>query len=70
MQIYMTDQQEVIIMNEKGRFIINIVMTVGNLALIVLGLTNGATPITLTASGFSCGVFLSLTVFSWADIRY
>lgn len=61
--------KEVIIMNEKIRFIINLVMTVGNLALIVLGLTNGATPITLTASGFVCGVFLSLTVFSWADMK-
>lgn len=56
-------------MNKKSRFIINLVMTVGNLALIVLGLTNGATPITLTASGFSCGVFLSLMVFSWADMK-
>lgn len=56
-------------MNKKTRFVINLVMTVGNLALIVLGLTNGATPITLTASGFSCGVFLSLTVFSWADMK-
>ena len=56
-------------MNKKTRFVINLVMTVGNLALIVLGLTNGATPITLTASGFSCGVFLSLTVFSWADLQ-
>ena len=61
--------KEVIIMNEKIRFIINLVMTVGNLALIVLGLTNGATPITLTASGFTFGVFLSLTVFSWADMK-
>ena len=56
-------------MNKKTRFVINLVMTVGNLGLIVLGLTNGATPITLTASGFSCGVFLSLTVFSWADMK-
>ena len=56
-------------MNGKSRFIINLVMTVGNLGLIVLGLTNGATPITLTASGFSCGVFLSLTVFSCADMK-
>ena len=61
--------KEVIIMNKKICFIINLVMTVGNLGLIVLGLTNGATPITLTASGFSCGVFLSLTVFSWADMK-
>ena len=56
-------------MNKKIRFIINLVMTVGNLALIVLGLTNGAIPITLTASGFACGVFLSLTAFSWADMK-
>lgn len=61
--------KEVIIMNKKIRFVINLVMTVGNLALIVLGLTNGATPITLTASGFTCGVFLSLTVFSFADMK-
>lgn len=56
-------------MNKKIRFVINLVMTVGNSALIVLGLTNGATPITLTASGFACGVFLSLTVFYWADMK-
>ena len=56
-------------MNKKTRFIINLVMTLGNLGLIVLGLTNGATPITLTASGCACGVFLSLTVFSWADMK-
>lgn len=56
-------------MNDKIRFIINAVMTVSNLAIIVLGLTNGATPITLTASGFACGVFLSLTAFSWADLK-
>lgn len=56
-------------MNKKICFVINLVMTVGNLALIVLGLTNGAMPIRLTASGFSCGVFLSLTVFSWADMK-
>lgn len=56
-------------MNDKIRFIINAVMTVCNLALIVLGLTNGATPFTLVGSGFACGVFLSLTVFSWADMK-
>ena len=56
-------------MNKKIRFVINLVMTVGNLALIVLSLTNGATPITLTASGFACGVFLSLTAFSWVDMK-
>lgn len=60
--------KEVIIMDKKNRFIINLVMTVANLALIVQALTNGATPIALTASGFSCGVFLSLTVFSLDDI--
>lgn len=56
-------------MNDKIRFIINAVMAVGNLTLIVIGLTNGATPLTLTASGFACGVFLSLTAFSWADMK-
>lgn len=56
-------------MNDKIRFIINIVLTVGNLALIVLGITNGAAPFTLVGSGFACGLFLSLTVFSWADMK-